>query len=79
MKSFLVVLIAGLLSVLSGCYDLEAHNRRAREEQDAKARSEATRKEMEILPKAFQTPDYFRVNQPAQKGDKQLPPGRTDR
>jgi hypothetical protein len=78
-KSLILILIAGLLNFLSGCFDLEAHNRRAREEQEAKARAEAARKEMEILPKAFQTPDYFRVNQPAQKGDTQPPAGKTDR
>jgi protein involved in sex pheromone biosynthesis len=79
MKSVLLVVIAGVLSVLSGCFDLEGHNRRAREEQDAKARAEAARKEMEILPKAFQTPDYFRVNQPAQKGDTQPSPSKNER
>ena len=68
-----------LLSALSGCFDLDAHNRREREAQEAKARAEAARKEMEIVPKAFQTPDYFRVNQPAKAGDTQPPPGKSDR
>ncbi len=70
---------AVLLSALSGCFDLDAHNRRVREAQEAKTRAEAARKEMEIVPKAFQTPDYFRVNQPASAGDTQPPPGKSDR
>lgn len=70
---------AVLLSALSGCFDHDAHNRREREAQEAKARADAARKEMEILPKAFQTPDYFRVNSPAKSGDAQPPPGKSDR
>jgi len=79
LKSIALLASAALLSALSGCFDLEAHNRRERESQEAKARAEAARKEMEILPKAFQTPDYFRVNQPAKRVDTQPPPGKADR
>lgn len=79
LKSIALLASAALLSVLSGCFDLEAHNRRERESLEAKARAEAARKEMEILPKAFQTPDYFRVNQPAKTGDTQPPPSKADR
>ncbi len=60
-----VFLIALLLLV--GCVDREAEARRAREEAEAKARAEAARKEMNALPKAFKSPDFFKLNEPAQK------------
>lgn len=55
--------------LLAGCTDREAEARRAREEAEAKARAEAARKEMEALPKAFQTPDYFKKNHPDKKAE----------
>ena len=64
-----VLLIA--LMVTSGCVDREAEAKRAKEEADAKARAEAARKEMDALPKAFQTPDYYKKNEPAKKTDPQ--------
>jgi hypothetical protein len=62
-------IIGGVLLVLLavGCTDREAKARRAKEEADAKARAEAARKEMDALPKAFQTPDYFKKNKPDKK------------
>lgn len=48
-----------------GCTNREAEARKMREDAEAKARAEAARKEMETLPKAFQTPDYFKKNEPA--------------
>jgi hypothetical protein len=64
MKTMLMVggLCVALLA--SGCTDREAEARRAREAAEAKARAEAARKEMDALPKAFQTPDYFKKNPP---------------
>ncbi len=59
------ILIVALATV--GCTDREAEARRAKEEADAKARAEAARKEAEALPKAFQTPDYFKKNEPPKK------------
>lgn len=57
-------MVGGVLLALlvTGCTDREAEVRRAREEAEAKARAEAARKEMDALPKAFQTPDYFKKN-----------------
>lgn len=67
MKTILKVgaFVAVLLAV--GCSDREAEARKAREEAEAKARAEAARKEMDALPKAFQTPDYFKKNEPEKK------------
>ncbi len=48
------------LLLLGACTDHQAEARRAKEEADAKARAAATRKEMDALPKTFQTPDYFK-------------------
>jgi len=64
-----ILLIA--LMVTSGCVDREAEAKRAKEEADAKARAEAARKEMDALPKAFQTPDYYKKNEPTKKPDPQ--------
>ena len=50
----MAVLVAG------GCADREAEARRVREEAEAKARAEATRKEMETLPKVFKNRDYLK-------------------
>lgn len=61
------VLIALLFT---GCTDREAEARRAREEAEAKARAEAARKEMDALPKAFKSRDYFKKNEPDKKPDK---------
>ena len=56
-----------LLSV--GCTDREAEARRIKEEADAKARADAARKEMDALPKAFKSRDYFKKNEPDKKAD----------
>lgn len=66
------LMAGGALFVLlvTGCKDREAEARRAREETEAKARAEAARKEMDALPKAFQTPDYFKKNPPAKKTER---------
>ena len=68
MKTLLAV---GLLVVLfaCGCRDREDEASRKREDAEAKARAETARKEMDALPKAFQTPDYFKKNQPEKKAE----------
>ncbi len=63
--------VGALLALLvTGCTDREAEARRAREEADAKARAEAARKEMEAAPKAFESRDYFKKNEPEKKPEK---------
>lgn len=67
-------LFIGLLLVVllaSGCTDREAEARRAREDAEAKARAEATRKEMEAAPKTFKSRDYFKKNEPEKKYEPQ--------
>jgi len=58
-----------LVVLLAGCSDREAEARKAKEDADAKARAEAARKEMEALPKAFKSRDYFKKNEPEKKPD----------
>ena len=52
------------LLVGGGCVDREAEAKRAREEAEAKARAAAARKEMDTLPKTFQSRDIFKKNEP---------------
>jgi hypothetical protein len=65
------LLVGGLCVALlaSGCTDREAEARRVKEEAEAKARAEAARKEMDALPKAFKSRDYFKKNEPEKKPD----------
>ena len=67
MRKHLIIVISLAISLAAGCKDREAEARKAKEDADAKARAEAARKEMEALPKAFQTPDYFKKNEPQKK------------
>lgn len=62
------------MMLASGCADREAETKRLKEEADAKTRAEASRKEMDVLPKTFQTPDYYKKNEPAKKPDSQTKP-----
>jgi hypothetical protein len=64
MKTILNIGLLLAILLAAGCSDREAETRRAKEEAEAKARAEAARKEMDALPKAFQTPDYFKKNEP---------------
>ena len=52
-------------ALLPACSDGKREAEKAREEAAAKARAEAAKKEMETLPKAFSTPDYYKKNEPA--------------
>jgi hypothetical protein len=74
-----MLLVGGLcVAVLaSGCTDREAASRRAKEEAEAKARADASRKEMETLPKAFKSRDYFKKNEPAKKPEPTPEPEKT--
>lgn len=63
---FVGVMLIGLV-VATGCSDREAEARKAREDAAAKARADAAKKEMDTLPKTFQTPDYFKKNEPEKK------------
>lgn len=58
---------------LAGCSDRKAEAKKAQEDAQAKARAEAARKEMEQLPKTFQTPDYFKKNEPTKPADSPPP------
>jgi hypothetical protein len=53
-----------LMVLLASCTDRDAELRKAKEEADAKARAEATRKEMDTLPKTFKSRDVFKKNEP---------------
>ena len=66
MKTRLLIGLSFLV-LLAGCRDQEAEAPKAKEDADAKARAAAARKEMESLPKTFQTPDYFKKNEPDKK------------
>jgi hypothetical protein len=63
----LVIGMSLAVLLVSGCVDREAEARKVKAEAEAKARAEAARKEMEAAPKAFQTPDYFKKNEPEKK------------
>lgn len=67
MKTTVVVGITLVALLATACTDREAEARKAKAEAEAKARAAAARKEMQALPKAFQTPDYFKKNEPEKK------------
>ena len=67
MKTTVVVGITLVALLATACTDREAEARRAKAEAEAKARAAAAQKEMEALPKAFQSRDYFKKNEPEKK------------
>lgn len=67
MKTPLVIGVSLMVLLASGCKDREAEARKAREAADAKVRAETARKEMEALPVAFKSRDYFKKNEPDKK------------
>jgi hypothetical protein len=67
MKKHFAIGVSLVVLLASGCKDHEAEARKAKEKAEAMARAEAARKEMDALPKAFQTPDYFEKNKPEAK------------
>jgi hypothetical protein len=50
---------------LCGCEDRAARSTPPTTATESAVQAEAARKEMDALPKAFQTPDYFKKNDPA--------------
>ncbi len=54
--------------VLAGCKKPSSGTPVPAPVADPAVQAEAARKEMEALPKAFQTPDYFKKNEPAPAG-----------
>lgn len=69
MKTMLLVGGLCVAMLASGCTDRKAEVRRAKEEAESKARAEAARKEMDALPEAFKSRDYFKKNEPEKKPD----------
>jgi protein involved in sex pheromone biosynthesis len=53
------------IALVSACSDAKRDAEKAKEDASAKARADAAKKEMETLPKAFSTPDYYKKNEPA--------------
>lgn len=62
-KGTKILLLAALTVSISACSDRRAEERRLKEEAEAKARSDAARKEMDTLPKAFKSRDIFKKNE----------------
>lgn len=60
------VLIA-VISVSTGCTDREPKAQKVKTDVEAKARAEAARKEMSALPKAFKSPQFFKLNEADKK------------
>ena len=67
MKTHLFIGLSLVVLLASGCADREAEARRVKEDLDARARTEAARKEMQAMPKAFKSRDYFKKNEPQKK------------
>lgn len=67
MKKRLMIGLSLAVFLASSCRDREEESRRAKEDADAKARAEAARKEMGALPKAFKSPQFFKLNEPEKK------------
>ena len=49
-----------------GC-SVPERTEKPKRDREVQARAEAARKEMEVLPKVFRTPDYFKKNEPEKK------------
>ena len=65
MKTMLTSVLIITSALLSGCTEKAATAQAAQENADAKARSEALKKEMETAPKVFSNRDIFKKNEPA--------------
>ena len=74
MKRFLLTpILAAVFFGIVGCTDRKAEAEKTQRDAEAKARADASRKEMEQLPKTFQTPDYFKKNEPTKPADSPPP------
>ena len=67
MKSHFIIGCGCAMLLPLGCSVREVEAEKPKRGREAQARAEAARKEMEALPKAFQTPDYFKKNEPDKK------------
>lgn len=65
MKTMLTAVLIITSTLLSGCTEKAATSKAAQESADAKARSEALKKEMETAPKVFSNRDVFKKNEQA--------------
>lgn len=73
MKTIRFFLLLMIAVAASGCADKKAAEEKARQDADAKARADAARKEMETLPKVFQS----RYNKRLEPEPKQETPAAT--
>lgn len=68
MKCFLQIPFVCLAIIgFCGCSDRKAELQKAQEESQAKARADAAKREMDALPKAFKSPQFFKLNEPEKK------------
>jgi hypothetical protein len=56
-----ILLLASLLG--TGCTEKRGGVEKAKQDTAAKAHARAAKKEMETLPKVFETPDYYKKNE----------------
>lgn len=61
------------IAAFSGCSEKATAGQTAKEEADAKARSDALKKEMETAPKVFSNRDIFKKNEPVKTDAKSQP------
>lgn len=73
MKTIRFLLLLLIAATVSACADKKAAEEKARQDADAKARAEAARKEMETLPKVFQS-RYNKRLEPQTKQETSAPP-----
>lgn len=64
MKTMKTTFALVLSAVLWGCKDNPAVEKKSTVSDSPSVQAEAARKEMDTLPKAFETPDYFKKNEP---------------
>ncbi len=69
MKTMLTLFLTALVAVAAGCTDKAKEAEKMRQDAAAKARADAAKKEMETLPKVFQTRDIFKKNEPPKPAD----------
>ncbi len=65
MKTSITIYLAALCLGLCGCAEQEPKANATEVSPEAAVQAEAARQVMQALPKAFQTPDYFKKNDPA--------------
>lgn len=72
-----IIVIPTMLFALAGCIKNSSQSGKARADAEAKVRADASRREMETLPKVFRTPEYFKKNEsskaPSDEGKADMP------